>query len=131
MSSTPARGPAGLGAAGRAFWRKVVADYELDHDGVALLEQACRTLDELDRLQVAVAGADLLVEGSAGQPRPHPLLGELRAHRLALGKLLTQLALPDEEDTPPLTATQQRAQKAARDRWAAERARFSHGAGTA
>ncbi|MGH9122034.1 MAG: hypothetical protein ACRDYC_08815 [Acidimicrobiales bacterium] len=131
MGEEKRRAPVGLNAAGRGFWRKVTTDFELDHDGLALLEQAARTLDELERLQAAVAGAELLVEGSSGQPRPHPLLAEVRAHRATLGKLLTALALPDEEDVTPLTATQERAQKAARARWAAEKARFGHGAGSA
>ena len=48
-----------------------------------MLEQACRTADELDRLERAVrALPSLVVEGSTGQPRSHPLLAEVRAHRL-------------------------------------------------
>ncbi|MCU1617254.1 MAG: hypothetical protein JWO98_4794 [Frankiales bacterium] len=41
---------------------------------------------------------------TTGQPRVHPAVGELRQHRLALGRLLSQLALPDEALPTPLQA---------------------------
>jgi hypothetical protein len=53
---------------------------------LAMLEQACRTADELQRLEKAVkALTDFVVSGSTGQPKVHPLLNEVRAHRLLFG----------------------------------------------
>jgi len=39
------------------------------------------------------------VLGSTGQVRVHPAFGELRQYRLALGRLLAQLNLPDVDET--------------------------------
>ncbi|MGH4001744.1 MAG: hypothetical protein ACRDTJ_30270 [Pseudonocardiaceae bacterium] len=128
--STP-KAPAGLGAAGRKLWREILADFELPTDALSLLTAACRTIDELDKLHTAMAGAEVMTTGSQGQPVVNPLFAEARAHRATLAKLLAQLALPDEDDTPPLTATQQRAQKAAQARWEGYRQRYGDGASTA
>jgi hypothetical protein len=83
-----------------------------------MLGQACRTCDELDRLERAVrALPELTVQGSMGQPKPHPLLAEVRAHRLLLERLTTALALPDEDQEVGLRPGQKHAQRAARGRW--------------
>lgn len=123
--------PAGLGAAGRKLWREVLADFELPPDGLSLLTAACRTVDELDKLHTAMAGAEVMTTGSQGQPVVNPLFAEARAHRATLARLLAQLALPDEDDVTPLTATQERARKAAQARWAAHRQRWGDGSGAA
>jgi hypothetical protein len=52
-----------------------------------------------------------------GQPRVHPALSEQRASRQLLGRLLSQLELPNEEGETMLTPAQARAQKAGRARW--------------
>jgi hypothetical protein len=52
-----------------------------------------------------------------GQPRMHPLLSEVRSHRLLLAKLTEQLNLPDMDQQIGLRAKQRHAQKAARGRW--------------
>ncbi len=110
------RAPAGLGAAGRKLWREVLADFELAPDGLSLLTAACRTVNELERLHQAIVCAEVMTTGSAGQPVANPLFAEARAHRATLAKLIAQLALPDEDDVTPLTATQERARKAAQAR---------------
>jgi hypothetical protein len=85
---------------------------------LAVLEQACRTADELDRLDKAVrALPDLVVSGSMGQPRMHPLLNEARGHRLLLERLVGALALPDEYEESGLRPGQRHAQRAANARW--------------
>ncbi len=48
----------------------------------------------------------------------HPARGELRQHRLALGKLLAQLSLPDEDDESLPSPLQARGRNAAAKRWA-------------
>ncbi len=92
--------PSGLAARGRAFWSQAVDTYELTESELALLVEVCRLMDECEALREAIATEGTTVAGSRGQPRVHPALGELRQHRLALGRLLSQLALPDEDDTP-------------------------------
>ena len=109
--------PAGLGTAGRRLWREVLADNDLRPDEAALLAQACGTLDLVGRLSSALAGQELLTPGSTGQARANPLLGELRAQRACLARLLGQLAVPDEDVDAPVTAASRRASRAANARW--------------
>jgi hypothetical protein len=80
--------PVELGEAGAVFWRRVRRDWRLRPDEEELLLAACRTIDELGRLQAALDEASVVVTGSRGQVRPHPLVRELREHRLALKALL-------------------------------------------
>src|SRR4051812_20483854 len=87
--------PRDLASRGRAFWRKTLATYELSDVESQLLTECCRLLDECEELRVSVEAEGTTVKGSTGQPRVHPALAELRQHRLALGRLLAQLSLPD------------------------------------
>jgi hypothetical protein len=95
--NAPPPPPEGLGDAGAALWRDVRRDYVLRADEEVLLVSACRTLDELGRLEQKLATTSLTVAGSKGQVRPHPLLAETRAHRLALRQLLGAIGI-DEAD---------------------------------
>jgi len=115
--------PKDLAARGRAFWRRTLDVFELSEVEMELLRECCRLLDECESLRVSVERDGTTVKGSTGQPRVHPALGELRQHRLALGRLLAQLSLPDEDDKALATPVQARARKAARTRWAAHNAR--------
>lgn len=87
--------PKSLGAKSRKFWRSVTGEFELRADELVLLENACREMDLIDRLNEALEYADIHVEGSQGQPVINPLFGEIRQHRLALKQLLGQLDLPE------------------------------------
>jgi hypothetical protein len=88
--------PSGLGCSGMRLWEAAAELYEMNPGEIALLEQVCRTADELDRLESAVQGLpEFTTTGSTGQVRPHPLLQEVRAHRLLLERLTTALELPD------------------------------------
>ncbi|MGY1730143.1 P27 family phage terminase small subunit [Geodermatophilus sp. SYSU D01045] len=112
------RRPSGLSARGRAFWDQAVASYELSESELSLLTEVCRLLDECEELRQAVTRDGTTVAGSTGQTRVHPALGELRQHRLALGKLLAQLALPDEDDETLASPLQVRGRQGAAKRWA-------------
>lgn len=85
------RAPAGVGRAGRALWRAVLAEYDLSPPELQLLTEACHTADELDRLRRLVEEANPIVDGSRGQPRANPLLAEIRRHRETLARLLAAL----------------------------------------
>ena len=104
----------GLGTRGRRFWRSTTKDFEPSSSEFELVVEVCRFLDEIEALEAGVREQGVTVEGSRGQPRPHPALGELRQHRLALGRLLAQLDFPDEVLDSPATS---RARKAAETRW--------------
>jgi hypothetical protein len=109
--------PKGLGERGRRFWRTVQGTYELEPDERELLVEVCRTLDQAEGLQALLERDGLTVEGSTGQTRVHPTVGELRALRALLGKLLAQLELPDPQGGALAAPLQARGRKAARSRW--------------
>lgn len=88
---------------------------------VELLRECCRLLDECEVLRERIAIDGMTVLGSAKQPRIHPAVAELRQSRLALGRLLGQLDLPDENGDALPTPTQARARTAAQARWRNER----------
>jgi hypothetical protein len=86
--------PPGLGEAGRAFWRSIIATYELSPGELELLRQACRTVDVLERVDAQLAAEDLTTVGSRGQMRCHPLLTAAVEQRRTLEALLNAMALP-------------------------------------
>jgi hypothetical protein len=62
--------------------------------GDVLAGQAERVLAEITRMQEALDAGDMVVSGSKGQPQPNRLLGELRAHRWLLARLLAEGPAP-------------------------------------
>jgi len=111
----PAPTPAGLDLPGKRLWRRIVGVYELREDELVLLEHACHAADTIALLEAGMKGAPLLVSGSMGQQREHPLLSEARQQRGQLARLLAQLKLADEDG---LSSTSTKARKAAQARWA-------------
>lgn len=51
-----AAAPSGLGTGGRALWRSISADYDLDVMQRVQLEEACRAKDRLDKLDLILRG---------------------------------------------------------------------------
>jgi hypothetical protein len=74
-------------------------------------------MDRLDAIVARLETDGLAVQGSVGQPRPHPLLAEHRQTALALGRLLDLLGLTEPVDERPESRTSVRARRAARARW--------------
>ena len=116
-STAPPAAPKGLGRRGRRFWRTVMAAYVLDPAETEVLVEVCRLLDQCEHLQELLDRDGLEVAGSTGQARVHPAVAELRANRQALGRLLAQLDLPDEDGATLASPTTARARSAARGRW--------------
>ena len=113
--------PDGLSVRSAALWSGTVSTFELRADELALLELACRTLDDAARIAAALAETDVVSVGSTGQPVAHPLLRELRDTRLTASKLLAVLDLPEDgagSVWDGLSASG-RARKAALARWSA------------
>ena len=116
-----AHSPKGLLKKGKETWKSVTDEYTLRTDELDILEDICREADMIDRLEEAMIGAELLVQGSQGQQVANPLIGELRQHRATKKALWAQLKLPDTNVTA-MAGNQQR--EAAQSRWAA-----AHGSG--
>lgn len=91
------RPPDGLKAPGRAFWRSVVADYDLYENEFATLLEACRTKDTLADLQTILDQEGLMVDTPQGK-RAHPAMVELRQQRAVYLRLLAGLRLPVAKD---------------------------------
>jgi len=113
--------PVGLGAAGAALWGSIVepreaAGWRLDEREAAVLEAAAHQADDVAALEAQIEQDGRTVAGSRGQTVLHPGVSEVRQGRIALGRLLGQLALPDGEDVPR-SSRSLRAQAAAQSRW--------------
>lgn len=92
--------------------------YALTEGEAELLAECCRTLDTLDALAVVVAVQGSTSTGSTGQVTVHPALTEARNQRLALHRLLSALALPDEDGKATVLSSQTASGKqGARVRW--------------
>jgi phage terminase small subunit len=89
-------------------------------DELRLLEDYCREVDLVDRMEAEVRGAELLVAGSMGQPVIHPLVAELRQHRSTLVRMMSALGLPDDAEGAAAKAAKvsEQARAAAGARWA-------------
>jgi hypothetical protein len=90
--------PKDLNAPGRRLWRAVLAEFDANPAEIQLFYELCRTTDELDVMATQLADESLTVAGSKGQPRPHPLLAEIRQHRRLVDQLVVDLGLPIESE---------------------------------
>ena len=125
MAETPQipRAPSGLDKVGKALWRSVhaVFDFEDEPHALAILEQACRTRDEIDRLdlEAAMEGQPYTVLGSAKRARVHQLVSEARFQRKTVAELLSRLGLHDnsDDDDDPRARRRAAGRNAAKARW--------------
>lgn len=100
--------PTGLKRSGRALWRALLDDYELDEHERATLLQACRTADHLDALARLIESEGILSDSSQGT-RVHPALVEHRQQAVTLARLLAALRIPaNETEDAPSGRTQRR-----------------------
>jgi hypothetical protein len=112
------RAPKGLQTAGKRFWREMNQTYEFDVDRLVILEQACRELDLIERLQDIVSEADSLrTRGSQGQEVSIPEVGAVKEHRSLLNTLIKSLDLPSEDADNGKMTRSEAGRKAAMARW--------------
>ncbi|WP_053097524.1 hypothetical protein [Microbacterium sp. CGR1] len=95
-SKTP---PVSLDKKGRALWKEITSKYLLRSDELETLKAACGEADLISRIEEELKDAPLTTKGSMGQIITHPLLTELRQHRVTMAALLRGLKLPDENST--------------------------------
>jgi hypothetical protein len=96
MTDTAPKPPHDLQRSGRALWRAVLADFDLDEHERQLLHETCRTRDLCDRLQAVLDTDGPMSESSQGI-RVHPAAVELRQQRIVLARLLAALNVPSGE----------------------------------
>ena len=106
--------PAGLSPRGERFYRRWLAEMDLDgpHEGL-LLAEAAQTITLLDDLRAQIERDGYMIEGSAGQLRLHPAVTETTKADALLARLVAQLAPRDPVD--PVES--RRARHAANVRW--------------
>lgn len=104
MTATP-RPPAGLGSGGRALWKAVTDDHDLDATQQVQLLEACRSKDRLDRLDGMLRGdvdtwakltVDINSDGQVYELRITQALSQANATANLMKQLLAALRLPDE-----------------------------------
>lgn len=109
--------PTGLGKRGRLFWRDVTVGFDLERDELELLTEICRQLDLVELLEATLTAEGVTTEGSRGQTRLHPVVQALNAGRQLLQRQLSQLGLPDTDDSAVASPASVQARKAAQARW--------------
>lgn len=98
----PAAAPKGLGPGGRALWRAIAADHELDGMQKVQLTEACRMKDRCDKLDAVLRGdADMWMElvldatGAVYDVRVTSALSKANETANSMKQLLAALRLPD------------------------------------
>jgi len=94
--------PPHLTTGGKALWRAVVDDYDVLDWQLSLLEAACDALDRMVEARRVVAEDGIIVRDRYDKPKAHPAVAIERDSRLALARLLRELAL--EVVGPPVGA---------------------------
>lgn len=100
-------------SAGDRLRESVIGRFELADHELVLLDSACAQADMIARLEALLA-TDLTSRGAAGQVRLSAAVTELRQSRLALSKLLTDLALPADEGEQPVKLQSPASRRASR-----------------
>ena len=115
--------PKGLESAGKALWRAIVSDlpsnFEFSARELRQLELAARQADAVAGLEAAIDREGIVTRGSRGQQRLNPLVAEARQGRLAVSRLIGELALPDTGSDLQKSSSK-RSSRAAHARWGKE-----------
>ena len=80
--------------------RKITDEFDLGNepDRLELLFQACKTSDQIAKLDEAAADAPLTVRGSMGQPVISPFIAEARVQRGLMAQLLGRMNFAEADD---------------------------------
>lgn len=92
--------PTHLRAAGRDLWNDSLADVEFSPQELSILEEACRTRDNVRALDAAVRQDGVMIKSSQGM-RLHPAIAEARQQRRVLAQMLVTLQIPGLDDDLP------------------------------
>jgi hypothetical protein len=119
MIENPPPIPSNLGERGAALWESIASKFELRPDELAILLDACREADLIERIQDEMMFAPLISRGSMGQEVASPFVSEIRQHRTVLAGLLGKIKVPESSEVSARkkAAVSDSARKAARARW--------------
>lgn len=113
--------PTNLGPAGAQLWDSMTAEFDFSGEPgkVAILERACRTADQIAKLEEATLDTPMTAKGSMGQLVIHPFIQEIRQQTTALNALIKSLGLPETDEEAAARAEQRHRQatRAAQARW--------------
>ena len=104
---TKASPPMGLRLGGLRLWNRVLADYEMAEHEEAVLLQACRIVDVLDRLQLQIDTHELVIESPQGS-KVNPAVVEFRQQAVTLAKCMASLRIPLDDEQKIDRQAQQR-----------------------
>ena len=110
-----------LPAPGDRLKTEILERYELNAAELAILDQAAALTDQLARINIELAGQDLLGTGSRGQVVANALLETQRRHSETLWRLLDALRLPSVDEDEGESQTIRNARRAAQVRWTREK----------
>ena len=88
--------PRHLSQDARAWWRVVVARYELEEQHLRILQLAAEAWDRADQARKILAKEGVVVTDRFGQRRKHPAVSIEEQARLAFVRLLRELDLEGE-----------------------------------
>jgi P27 family predicted phage terminase small subunit len=91
-----------LSAAMQAWWKQVMANYELEPHHIHLLQAACEAWDRMQQARKVLAENGLSYEDSRGRHHPLPEVAIERDSRIGFARLVRELGLDDA--TPPAEA---------------------------
>lgn len=97
---TELKAPVGLKTAGKKLWQSSTDEFELAEFELSILEEACRTRDNIRDLDKAVRDDGVMISSSQGS-RLHPAIAEARQQRLTLARMLVTLQIPGLDDDLP------------------------------
>lgn len=101
------RAPRALKSSGRRLWNQVMEEFELGQHEAAVLLQACRIVDVLDRLQAVIDAEEVVVTSPQGT-KTNPAVVEFRQQAVTLAKCMASLRIPLDEAQSPGRSPQQR-----------------------
>lgn len=106
-----------LMARGARFYDRAIETFSFSDSEHELLVEACRLLDSLQVMDDTIGEEGMTFSSSTGV-KVHPFVAERRQTTLALGRVLAQLAIPDDDGQTVQSLLQSRGKASAAKRWA-------------
>lgn len=97
--NTPSPPPEHLQPATKAWWKQIVADFELESQHLRLLQAACESWDRLQAARAVLDRDGISYLDRFGAPRARPEVAVERDSRIAFARLVRELVL-DGAGTP-------------------------------